>query len=276
MRNLLYLLFRFSALFLFIFLECVSFYLIVNYNKSQKEIWAHSSNQFSGFLNKRVEGVEDFFEMQNENDSLLLENAKLLETIINYRVNSKDNAFEDFEIQDTNYTYNIIPARVCSKTINLRNNFITLCSGKEDGIKAGMGVITQNGIVGIVKTVTNKYATVLMILHSESRISAKINSKSYHGNLIWSSDDPLKMSLMDVPKHAILEIGDSISTSGYSTIFPPDIFIGRISDFQLEGGSNSYNLEVLLNYDLSALEYVYVVSFDHTEEKKTLIEAENE
>jgi len=276
MRNLLYLLIRFSALFLFLFLEVVSFYLIVNYNKSQKEIWAHSSNQFSGFVNKRVEGVEDFFEMQNENDSLLLENAKLLETIINYRVSSKDNAFEEFEIQDTSKTYHIIPARICSKTINLRNNYLTLCSGSANGITPGMGVITKSGIVGIVKTVTKKYATVLMILHSESRISAKINSKNYHGNLIWNAEDPLKMSLMDVPKHAKIDRGDSISTSGFSTVFPPDIFIGRINALEIEGGSNSYKLEVLLNYDLSALEYVYVVSFDDTEEKKTLLEQENE
>ena len=214
--------------------------------------------------------------MQEENDSLLLENAKLLETIINYRVSSKDNAFEIFEQKDTIFNYDLIPGRVCSKTINLRNNYLTICSGENKGIKVGMGVITKDGIVGIVKAVSENYATVQMILHSQSRISAKINSKSYHGNLVWNSSDPLKLSLLDVPKHAEIALGDSISTSGYSICFPPDIHIGNISDYKLAGGSNSYNIDVLLNYDLSNLEHVYVIAFRETEEKLELLLEENE
>ena len=274
MRNLLSLIFRFSALILFIFLEIVSFYLIVNYNKSQKEIWTHSSNLVSGSMNERLEGVENFFEMQKENDSLMLENAKLLETIINYRVSSKDNAFEDYESNDSLLNYTVIPTRVCAKTINLRNNYLTLCKGSQSGIEAGMGVISKNGVVGIVKSVTKNYATVLMILNSQSRTSAKINSKNYHGNLVWESDDPRTMTLVDVPKHAEIAIGDSISTSGYSICYPPDIYIGEISNYEILG--NSYNIDVKLNYDLAKLEYVYVIAFKQGEEKELLLEVENE
>ena len=274
MRNLLYLIFRFSALILFIFLEIVSFYLIVNYNKSQKEIWTHSSNLVSGYMNQKVEGVEDFFEMHEENDSLLRENAKLLETIINYRVNVKDNSFDVFENSDSLSKYDVIPSRVCSKTINLRNNYLTLCKGSEHGLEVGMGVISKNGVVGIIKSVTKKYATVLMVINSQSRTSAKINSKNYHGNLIWKSNDPMVLSLVDVPKHAEIAIGDSISTSGYSISFPPGIFIGTISDMKSAG--NSYDLDVAMNYDLSKLEYVYVVAFKEAEEKEILLEVEDE
>lgn len=274
MRNLLYLIFRFSALILFIFLEIVAFYLIVNHNESQKEIWSHSSNLVSGFINSKMEGVEDFFEMQNENDSLLIENAKLLETIINYRVSVKDNSFDLYENSDSLSNYDVIPARVCSKTVHLRNNFITLCSGSKDGIQAGMGVICTNGVVGIVKSVSKNYATVLMVLNSQSSTSAKIVSKEYHGNLIWESDDPKILSLVDVPKHANISIGDSISTSGFSTVYPPEIYLGKIQDFDVSG--NSYDIDVALDYDLSKLEYVYVVAFKEAEEKELVIESEDE
>ncbi|MBT8230014.1 MAG: hypothetical protein KJO50_07120, partial [Bacteroidia bacterium] len=116
MRNLIYLIIRFSAIVLFIVLESVSFYLIVTYNKSQKEIWAYSSNLFTGKINQQVENIYSFFDLHSTNDSLLIENARLLETIINYRVRSTDNAFQDFENLDTTASYKLIPSRICSRT----------------------------------------------------------------------------------------------------------------------------------------------------------------
>jgi len=276
MRNLLYLLVRYSAIVLFIFLEIVSFYLIINYNKSQKEIWAHSSNLFTGSINQQVSKVQDYFNLQETNDSLLRENAKLLELIINYRVSTRDNAFQLFEQTDSVGNYNLIPTRICSQTLNLRNNYMTLCKGESDGIKVGMGVTSEQGIVGIVKATSENYATVLLLLHGQSRISAKIKSKNYFGNLIWNSSDINAITMMDVPKHANIEIGDTVITSGYSIVFPPELHIGIIEDVKVEKGGNNYNIKVELDYNLANLEYVYVVDFLETTEKKELIQKQDE
>jgi len=276
MRNLIYLLVRYSALVLFIFLEIVSFYLIVNYNKSQKEIWAYSSNLFTGSINQQVSRVQGFFNLQNTNDSLMRENAKLLETIINYRVSSKDNSFQKFENQETNRDYELIPARICAQTMSFRNNYITLCKGERDGITTGMGVCSDEGVVGIVKETSSKYSTVLMILNGQSRISSKVKSKNYHGNMLWNSADIKSISMTDVPKHANIEKGDTVITSGFSISFPPGIHMGIIEDFEIEGGGNNYNIDVNIDYDLSNLEYVYVIRFLESEEKKDLIEKEDE
>lgn len=275
MRNLIYLILRYSALILFLFLELISFILIINYNKSQKEIWAHSSNLLTGNVFDKVEGVQGFFDLQEVNDSLLAENAKLLETIINYRINSKDNYFQKFEELDTVNNYQLIPASICNKTINLRNNYMTLCKGKKDSIAVGMGVISNNGVVGIIKSVSKDFATVLLVLNSQSRISAKVTSKNYHGNLIWDDTDTRILSMLEVPKHAEIAIGDSISTSGYSTIFPPDIHIGKIKDYSLQGGSNNYKIKVEMKQDINALEYVYVIKYLKALEKDTLLQLEN-
>lgn len=275
MRNLINLILRYSALILFLFLELISFILIINYNKSQKEIWAHSSNLLTGNVFKRVESVQDFFDLQEVNDSLLTENAKLLETIINYRIESKNNSFQAFEAKDTVYNYNLIPARICNKTINLRNNYLTLCKGSLDSLDVGMGVISNNGVVGIIKSVSKNFATVLMVLNSQSRISAKVTNKNYSGNLVWDDSDIRILSLSDVPKHAEISIGDSISTSGYSIVFPPDIHIGQIKDYSLVGGSNNFKIKVKMEQDINALEYVYVIKYLKRAEKDTLLQLEN-
>ena len=276
MRSLFFLIIRFGAFVTFLILEFVAFYLIINYNKSQKEIWAHSSSLVSGNIYKQVNSVENFFELNERNDSLLLENARLLESVINYRLKSDSNIGFLENGKDTVHAYHLIEADICNKTINLRNNFLTLCKGSNDGIKVGMGVITKGGVIGIVKAVSQNFATVLMVINSQSRVSAKILNTSYHGNILWKDSDTRKMKMNDVPKHAEISIGDTIVTSGYSISFPPLIPIGRITAYNLLEGGNSYEIDVELSYDLSNIDMVYVVNYGLMDEKKALIATENE
>ena len=276
MRNLIYLIIRYSALILFIFLEVIAFYLIVNYNKSQREIWSYSSNLVSGKIYQKMEGLEDYFTLKAQNDSLLVENAELRQKIINYRIASQENAFEQFETTDTVYNYQLIPAAVCNKTLNLRNNYFTLCKGREDGIDVGMGVMSDHGVVGIVKSVSDHFATVILLTNSQSRISALIHKKDYPGSLVWNNADPRVLNLEDIPKHANIEIGDSVMTSGYSVCFPPEIFIGKIQDFSIQGGSNNYRIELGLEYGFEQIEHVYVINYLHKQEKEMIVENEDE
>lgn len=276
MRNLIYLIIRYSAFILFVLLEVLAFTIIVKFNQSQKEIWMHSSNLLAGSLNKRVEKVEDYFDLQVQNDSLVAENARLRETIINYRVSSRNNAFQNFEQQDSLNFYELIPVLICNKTLMQRNNFLTIDKGSKHGIEVGMGVISDNGIVGIIKAVSTHFSTVLLITNSQSRISAKVNRNNLPGSLIWTNPNPRILNLADIPKHADIEIGDSISTSGYSISFPPDLYIGKISDFTVEGGGNNYNIKVRLGYEIAQLEHVYVIKYTKKEEKEEMLELENE
>ncbi len=272
MRNLLLLIARFGSTILFVFLEVICFFLIINYNRSQKEIWAHSANLFTGSVNSKVQSTSDYFYLESVNDSLLTENAKLLAEIINYRIYSKNNEYQDFETQDSILQeYDFVPSRICGKTVNLRNNYITLCRGAKDSIQAGMGVISSDGIVGIVKNVSDNYAQVMTILHGQSQISSSIMSNDFHGTLVWEGEDARKMSLITLPKHAKIAYGDTIVTSGYSTVFPFGIQIGTISDFEIDGGGNSYKVDIDLFNDISNLSHVYVVKSKFVEEKEEII-----
>lgn len=272
MRNLLYLIFRFSAFLVFLVLEIICFYFIISFNKSQGEIWTHSSNLLVTGINSRSQKIEDFFELNQQNDSLLQENAKLLETILNFRMTAENNKFQEYEQRtvDSTYQYQLIPANVISKTVHLRNNYLTIDKGLEDGLKTGMGVIGIDGVIGIIKSLNEKYATVLMILNSQSRTSAKILNKDYHGNLVWESSDTRIMKLKDVPKHASISRGDTVVTSGYSISYPAMVQMGTVEDVKIVEGSNSFDITVGLDYDLSNISYVYVVSFKHKEEKENI------
>jgi len=276
MRNLIYLIIRYSALILFICLEFLSFYLIVNYNKSQKEIWTYSSNLITGKVYQKLESFEDYFTLGQQNDSLLQENARLRQTIINYRISSEENTFESFASVDTQGGYRLIPAMVCSKTLGLRNNYMTLCKGRKDSIDVGMGVISDQGIVGIIKSVSQQFATVLLINNSQSRISALIKNSNYPGSLVWANSNPEVLNLKDIPKHAHIAIGDTVVTSGYSVCFPPDIFIGTIRDFSIESGSNNYSIDVGLQQGLDRTEFVYVIKYLLMDEKEKTVAQEDE
>ena len=273
MRNLLLLIAKYSSTILFILLEVICFYIIISFNKSQSEIWAHSANLFSGSVDERVQKTSDFFNLEAVNDSLLTENARLLETIINYRVFSKQNEFQEYEALDsTQLEYKFIPARITGKTINKRNNHITVNKGSLDSIKVGMGVISKDGLLGIVKSVSKNYSLVMTILHSQCRISAAIKNNDFHGTLIWDEMDPTIMKLTSIPKHAEIAIGDTIITSGYSTVFPYGIEIGTIQDFMVNRNEDAYSVIVKLFNDLPSETHAYLISSKDEEEKSKLEE----
>lgn len=257
MQNILYLLAKFGAHILFIGLEVLCFYLIVNFNKTQKDIYLNSASLFAGKLNEKVDNARDYMYLKEINDSLQRENANLLEAMIN----SSNNNNQGVSVLDSQLMqYELIPSSICNKTVHLRNNYFTLCDGKKVGIKEGMGVISKKGIVGVVSNVSNNYAKVLPIINSLSHISAAIKNKNFFGTLLWTDTNPLKITMEEVPKHAHIAEGDTIITSGYSTHFPKGIEIGTIANFIVDRGSANYTIEVNLNNDLTNLEYVYVIN----------------
>jgi rod shape-determining protein MreC len=153
---------------------------------------------------------------------------------------------------------------VISNSINQRNNHFTIDRGSRDGVRTEMAVITPHGVAGIVDRVGEQYSTAISVLHSASRISASILRNHYFGSLVWKEMDPAYMILEASPRQADVLIGDTIVTSGFSFIYPKGIFIGTVSRFWIEGGSNYYTIEVRLHEDIARLDRVYVVDIrDH-------------
>ncbi len=274
MRNLWIFFLRYYSFFLFLILEIIAFTMIFNNNSYQSASYFNSSNKISGQLFDFTSNVESFINLSIVNDSLAQENARLKNQLIADRYTNRTNKgkFSDSSISFQQYNY--IQAKVINNTILKRNNYITLNRGSIHGIKKNMGVICGDGIVGIVKDVSNHFCTVISFLHKDSRISAQLNSTKDFGSLVWDGIDPTIGSLKDIPTHVKVKIGDSVSTTGYSSIFPEKVMIGKVKTVSQKSGDNFFEVEVKLSTNFSTLRYVYIISDILADEKIKLEEGQ--
>jgi rod shape-determining protein MreC len=277
MRGLLQYLANNSSTFIFFMLEAVCFYLIVRFNDSQRNIFFTTTNSFTGYLLKETDDLTHYFSLKTENEALQAENSELRKWVQKYarmygdsllydtvRTGDLSQLFRDSSLQDSvmRGRFTFIPAHVIDNSISVSDNVLTLDRGSADGVETHMGVITGDGVVGIVRQVSEHYCTVLSLLHRQTRISASIRRNGYFGTLKWGGTDPNVMQLDAIPKHAEVKIRDTIETSGYSNIFPKGILIGKVEKWDLEEGKNFFDITVALNNDLGKVQSVYIVAFD--------------
>jgi rod shape-determining protein MreC len=272
MRSIINFFVRFGTILLFLLFEGISLYLIVQYNENQKSIFNNTFLVIQGNVQERYQNALDYLSLRQQIDSLRKENAQLLQNQ-HYQLNIIQGESDSVFTKDTVPLYSFMPARVISNSLQFRHNNITIDIGEEQGVKAGMGVLADKGVVGLVRSTSSKYSSVLPIIHIQSSISAKVASTGYFGSLEWDGADNRFAILKAVPKHAVIQKGDTIVTSGYSTIFPPDRHIGIVRDINLPEGSNFYDIRVELFVDFGKLNTVYVIENLHREE---IEEAEKE
>lgn len=272
MRNLWVFFLRYYSFFLFLLLEVIAFTLIVRNNSYQHATVLNSANVISGDLYKLTSDVYGFINLGETNDSLVTENARLRNLLLNQVMDTVaiKGSIND-TLQKLRFTY--IEAKVVNNSVNRRNNYLTLNRGSRHGIRKNMGVVGTRGIIGIVKEVSDHYSTVISFLHKDSRISAKIGSTGDFGSLVWDGTDPRIASLRDIPTHVKLHVGDSILTTGFSSIFPENIMIGVVTRFAQNPGDNFFDIEVKLSTNFSTLQYVYVIEDKLSDERIKLEEA---
>lgn len=270
MRNLILFFVRYNAFFLFLILEAIAFMLMVrDGNEAQRQAWLTSSSSFTGYLNERYNNILQYWNLPSENLKLQKENAQLRSQL---RKEKFDHSVDTIALSDSLYEqqFTYIPALVINNSTHLQNNYLTLNRGRMHGIEVNTGVVSDNGIIGIVRNTSRRYATVLSLLHRDTKISAMIKRNGFHGSLVWKTMNPQNMTLEAIPKHADVAINDTIITSGYSSIFPEGQMIGVVDTFWFEAGSNFYTIDVRLSADLNSIRNVYVVKNFLKEEQLTL------
>lgn len=255
MLNVIQFILRFGTFFLFLGLEIISIYLIVNYNKAQQDIFLNSANLFSGTVNENFRKVKNFVNQYSVVDSISLENAQLYQERFNYPF-----LFDTLDrFKDTSLNFSVIPARIINNSVSSQHNYFTINKGSDDGISKGLGVMTSNGIAGIVKSTSRHFSLVISILNDDVKTSAAIKRNGYFGSLVWDGSNPKLFKLQDLPRHAEAKIGDTIMTSGYSLIFPKGILLGTVRQIGQKEGTNFYSLSCQIWEDLSNLDIVYVL-----------------
>lgn len=264
MNNLIEFLQRFNHWILFFFLEIISITLLFTYNGYQSSVWFSSANSLSGIFLEWDSNFDNFFsqgEINNKltetNLQLQAENDQLREALAKTK--------QKVSIEKINYRY--IPAKVVSNTLNEVNNLITINKGSADGVRKDMGVVDGNGVVGIVYLVAKHYSVVISVLNSHSNISCVIRNRGYFGYMIWEGGEPDVAYVNDIPRHAHFKIGDYVTTSGYSSVFPKGISVGKIVASYNSADGLSYKLKVQLSTDFTHLRDVRVLDNTSFKEK---------
>lgn len=278
MKNLLDFLRKYHHWFLFILLEVISGVLLFRYNSYQSSVWVSSANGLAGKVYETESSITSFFSQSRANEELTLRNFYLerqLEQLRRlYTEATKDTTVEERNELRFLSQYKLIPAKVVSNSINKPDNLITLNKGKSDGVEVDMGVACGNGIVGVVYLVSDHYSVVIPALNStSSRISCTIRNRDYFGYLHWTGGDPTIAHVEDIPRHAKFKKGEWIVTSGYSSIFPAGVLVGKIEKVFNSDDGLSYRLQVRLSTDFSCLRDVVIISDKSIAERSKLMEA---
>lgn len=277
MRNLLLFIWKHYFFFVFLSLETFCIYLVVQNNYYQHASFINSSNNLSANVLETSHAVKDYFYLKEVNEMLAKENAELRSRLLE----SYSMVVNDWKtVSDTvlRQKYSYTSAKVVNNSTNRRNNFLTLDKGSKQGITKDMAVITNAGIVGEVKDVSENFCTVKSMLHGQSIVSAKIKKDGSYGPLTWDGADFEYVTLSDIPTHVRLVAGDTIVTSTYSVIFPENIRIGTVESWVRKSGEYFYTVKVKLLTDFKKLTHVYIVDNKLKKEQQELekkLEAES-
>lgn len=268
MQQIIFFFVRNKNFLLFLLLFSIAVGLTIQTHSFHSTRYVNSSAGFAGQLHKFSHGISSYFNLKSENLKLQEENSLLRNQIYNIETVSKA-----YPADSSLYKYKFRPAQVISNQYNKSHNFLTINKGKRDSIETDMGVATTNGIVGIVNKTSNKYASVQSILHKNTQINAKLKNTNHFGIIVWKNiKDPLRVNLVDIPRHTNLKIGDTVVTGGRSTIFPENLPIGSVSKAELDEMQNTYHIEVELFVDMTSLNAVYIIE---NKDKNEIEELEN-
>lgn len=270
MRQLLLFLFRYRAFIFFLFLETFCGWLIVRNNTYQSARYFNTSNAMVGSFLNLSNNIFAYFELRQVNESLIQENALLKTQIERFKNPRIIGASSDPSLYALPRQYEFVSAKVVNNSVNRPNNSMTINKGVEAGIEPGMGIIVANGIVGKVKYVGNKFSVVTPVIQTGVRVSSRVDNKVEICTVEWDGKDPLHLNLAFVPRHIQLAVGDSVFTSGYNAVFPPDLFIGVIDETTLPDDSQWHLSKVKLSTDFSSLSYVMVIKNSLAKDKNQI------
>lgn len=269
MQLLNYIFKKYRFFIFFILLESVAAFLIIQNYNFHREKFVSSANFITGGFYEKVTNLKDYFSLKQENEALANENKMLREKIEYYR-----NAIDTNFVTSNNFPqFQYKTARVIKNSYSDSHNFLTINSGLNDSVNTEMAVVSSLGIIGITEKVSSRYARVQSILNLNTKINAKLKNSNHFGTLTWNGENYDKVQLLDVPRQAVVNIGDTIITGGMSTVFPEGILIGKVTSVNQKTTTSSV-LEIELFNDMSNLNHVYVISNKHKKEIEKLEENE--
>lgn len=269
-NRLIILLRKYDYVVVFVFLLIVSIVLMsrTSYYQSSKLIaW---TNSIAGGWYQGVHSISGYFGLKGENDRLAAENAQLRAQLAASYISYSDSVFT---VNDTVYRqrYSYTEAQVIKNSWSQQNNYIMINKGRTHGIEPDMTVISPEGIVGVVMSVSDNFATIMPVLHSKSLNSVKAQRTGISGHLMWDGKDYRYAQVKDMPVAYQFYPGDTIVTS-HEGDFPEGIPVGYIEEAEPEQGTGFYKVKILLATNFNKLDHVYIIKNRFREEQEKLME----
>ena len=262
---------------MFVALEVLSMVLLFRFNDYQGSVWFTSANYVTGVAYEATSKVTSYLSMGALNEKLTKRNVELEQQVRELSSKLYDKTKDSIYLQKGQYhflsKFRLIQAKVVSNSLDRPDNFITINKGTWDGVRKDMGVACGNGVVGIVYMAGIHYAVVIPVLNSKSNISCSIQGRNYFGYLHWNGGASNMAYLDDVPRHAKFKLGDRIVTSGYSSVFPAGVLVGKIKHVYNSEDGLSYRLAVQLSTDFGNLRDVCVIDDASIREQRQVIKA---
>ncbi len=277
MRKLISFLINHSPIFVYAFYLVICFVLLFKFNPYQQSVFFSSANEMAGRFYIMTSGITGYFGLQEINRDLQKQNGNLEMELIRLRDEvsrlSGDSLLVRTSADSSLSRYDFQIAQVINNSVFKTHNYITLNKGRKDGIHSEMGVIDQNGIVGIVNVVSDHYAVAISLLNPKLRLSCKVKGSNYFGSLVWDGKDPRFAVLEELPRHVKFVRGDTIVTSGYSSVFPEGLMVGTVDGFSKQRNDNFYALTVKLSTDFFRLNDVRILD-DKGQKERRILEME--
>lgn len=269
MQQIVNFILRNKTFLLFALLLFISVLLTVQSHSYHRSRFIHSANFLSGGIYSISNNISDYFGLKKQNELLQEENKKLKSILFNTKKHSYSSFIDSLNFKNH---YKFTAAKVNRNSYSGTNNILLLNKGENDSIKQDLGVVSSKGIIGVIEKINANYATVVSILNTTISISAQLKKTNHFGSIKWNGLSPNIIQLSEIPKITPVAIGDTIITSGRSSIFPKGIPVGVISNFKLDAAENYYEIEINLFNDMTNIEHVYIIENKDAKHIKNLLD----
>lgn len=254
MRQLINALLKYKNTLLYLGLLIISLIFLDHRSFYHQSIFSRTGLALTSKFNMAVQNVSSYLDLAYTNEKLIAENVKLkaLELMNFTEQTPKDRTIDSFP-------FKVLGARIIKNSYNLARNYLIIDQGYTDGIETEMGVISSDGVVGIVNQVTAEFSSVISILHRDLKINAGFKKNGAYGSLSWQGKHPKRMKLNDVSTLNPVMVGDTIVTGGMSDYFPYGILIGKVFSFQKPELEGYYDIDIELFSNLTQKDFVYIL-----------------
>ena len=251
-------------------MEVAALSMLRNNAPLQNTWMAKGGQAIMGGLWGASQNIGDYFSLRQVNDSLALENHQLRARLADLEEFISDSIrISRLPADGIAKGFKYIPASIVKISNNTQHNYIIIGKGANDGVIKGDGVVTGKGAIGVIDGVSRNYSYARSFQNHGMSISARVRKTGISGPLVWDGIHSNGALLQEIPLHMEISAGDTVFTSGYSSIFPPDIPLGVTGDSRIVNGATS-EIKVKLFEDFSSLRYVTIVENLGRTEIKTL------